>query len=197
MSPRLPEVTPESADEKQRTLLKATSRQLGRVPNLYAAMANGPAALTGYLALRDALGKGSLNARLREQLALLVAQENGCVYCLSAHTMRGGMMGFSPEDLARTRNAESVDPHTEAVLTVARAVMRARGAVDDATLGQARAAGVTDAELTEIVAHIALNVLSNYFNHLARPDLDFPAVDGALPELAPAAAEPIMGEEAI
>jgi uncharacterized peroxidase-related enzyme len=183
MSPRLPRVEPDTADDKQRELLKTTEKQLGRVPNLYAAMANGPAALSGYLAMRDALAKGSLNAKLRERLALLIAQENGCVYCLSAHTMRGGMMGFSPDELARTRNAQSDDPHIDAVLSIAREIMRSHGNVDDEMLEHARAAGVTDAELAEIVAHIALNVLSNYFNHLARPELDFPEVDGALPEI--------------
>ncbi|WP_405883521.1 carboxymuconolactone decarboxylase family protein [Streptomyces sp. NBC_01136] len=183
MSPRLPHVTAETADDKQRTLLDDTKRQLGRVPNLYASMANGPAALKGYLAMRDALTKGVLTAKLREQLALLIAQENGCLYCLSAHTMRGGMMGFSDQELARTRNAQSGDPHTHAVLTIAREVMKTGGNVDDAVLTDARSAGVSDAELAEIVAHIALNVLSNYFNHLAQPELDFPAVDASLPAI--------------
>lgn len=77
--------------------------------------------------MRDALTEGVLTAKLREQLALLIAQENGCPYCLSAHTMRGGMMGFSDQELARTRNAQSADPHTHAVLTIAREVMKTGG----------------------------------------------------------------------
>ncbi|WP_250562629.1 carboxymuconolactone decarboxylase family protein [Sphaerisporangium fuscum] len=157
-------------------LLEETRRQLGRVPNLYAALANGPAALAGYLAMRDHLTRGVLRARLREQLALLVAQENHCTYCVSAHTLRGGKLGMSQDELARTREADADDPHTRAVLRLARDVMRTGGRVDDEALAAARAAGVTDAELAEIVAHVALNTLSNYFNHLARPDLDFPEV---------------------
>jgi len=169
--PRLPQLTEDSDG-----LLAETRRQLGRVPNLYAALANGPAALAGYLAMRDHLAKGVLKVRLREQLALLIAQENTCTYCVSAHTMRGHRLGMTDEELARTRQGVDDDPHTAAVLTITKKIMRTGGRVTDDDLATARAAGVTDEELAEIVAHIALNTLSNYFNHLAQPDLDFPEV---------------------
>ncbi|MCP2322643.1 putative peroxidase-related enzyme [Hamadaea flava] len=168
--PRLTQVTDDPTG-----LLDKVRQQLGRVPNLYATMANGPAALDGYLALRSHLVKGKLTARLREQLALLVAEENGCDYCVAAHTFRGKLMKLTDGELLATRVAEDADPHAEAVLRLARDVMRTRGKVDDATLAEIRAAGVTDAEVAEVVAHVALNVLSNYFNHLAQPELDFPA----------------------
>ncbi|GAA2790688.1 carboxymuconolactone decarboxylase family protein [Kitasatospora paracochleata] len=169
--PRLPQLAEDSTG-----LLDETRRQLGRVPNLYAALANGPAALAGYLAMRDHLTRGVLTPRLREQLALLIAQENSCTYCVSAHTLRGTRMGLTPDELARTREASDADPHADAVLRIARAVVRDRGRVGDRELTDARAAGVSDAELAEIVAHVALNTLSNYFNHLAQPELDFPEV---------------------
>jgi uncharacterized peroxidase-related enzyme len=168
-------VTEETADAKQRALLEDTRRQLGRVPNLYAALANGPQALAGYLAMRDALTRGVLRARVREQLALLIAQENGCDYCQAAHTMRMGKLGASDEAIAGTRRGRDADPHVEAILDIARAVLHTGGRVGDERLAAARAAGVTDAELAEVVAHVALNVLSNSFNHLAQPELDFPA----------------------
>ncbi|WP_043717732.1 carboxymuconolactone decarboxylase family protein [Nocardia asiatica] len=171
---RLPLVSTESADAEQAELLTGVQRQLGRVPNLYAAMANSPATLRGYLNLREALGTGKLSARLREQLALLVASENGCDYCTSAHTMRASQMGLTKRAIADTRAARAEDPHAEAVLRVARAVLHTRGRINDAILASARAHGVSDAELSEVVGHIALNVLSNYFNHVAEPELDFP-----------------------
>lgn len=170
--PRMPQLTDDRSG-----LLDQTRRALGRVPNLYATLANGPQALAGYLALRDHLGQGVLSARIREQLALLAAQENQCTYCVSAHTLRGGKMGLSEKELLRTREgADDGDPHADAVLRIAREVIRTKGRVDDTALDTARRAGVTDAELAEIVAHIALNTLSNYFNHLAQPELDFPEV---------------------
>ncbi|MGW4894381.1 carboxymuconolactone decarboxylase family protein [Kitasatospora sp. NPDC004240] len=175
--PRIPQLTPETAGPEQQDLLETTREQLGRVPNLYASLANGPAALRGYLALRDSLTGGVLDERLREQLALLVAQENDCLYCVSAHTMRGGrLLKMTDEELLATRRAEDADPHAGAVLRIAADLVRRRGRVDDELLAEARQDGVTDAELAEIVAHIALNTLSNYFNHLAEPELDFPRV---------------------
>ncbi|NUU25485.1 MAG: carboxymuconolactone decarboxylase family protein [Streptomycetaceae bacterium] len=169
--PRIP-----AHEDDPHGLLEQTRRQLGRVPNLYASLASGPQALAGYLAMRDALTKGVLGARLREQIALLVAQENTCTYCVSAHTLRGTKMGLTDEELAKTREAADDDPHRDAVLRITRAIMRTGGRVADPDLAAARDAGVTDAELAEVVAHIALNTLSNYFNHLAQPVLDFPEV---------------------
>ncbi|WP_174189144.1 carboxymuconolactone decarboxylase family protein [Nocardia barduliensis] len=173
---RLPLVSTDSADAEQTALITEVQRQLGRVPNLYAAMANSPATLRGYLNLREALGTGKLAARVREQLALLVASENGCDYCTAAHTMRASRMGLTEQAIADTRAAHAEDPHADAILRVARDVLRTRGRVDDAALASARAGGVSDAELSEIVGHVALNILSNYFNHVAEPELDFPPV---------------------
>lgn len=174
--PRIAAVTPDAAGPEQAELLDATKRQLGKVPNLYATLAASPAALSGYLALRDSLTHGVLTERHREQLALLVAQLNHCDYCVSAHTMRGArLLKMSEAELLATRRAEADDPHTAAILHTAEALVRERGRVDDALVAEARAAGVTDAEFAEIAAHIALNTLSNYYNHLAQPELDFPA----------------------
>ncbi|MFI6977240.1 carboxymuconolactone decarboxylase family protein [Embleya sp. NPDC050154] len=169
-----PAVAAEETDGGE--LLARVARQLGRVPNLYAALASGPAALEGYLAMRDHLTRGVLPPRLREQLALLIAQENECTYCVSAHSFRGGLIGLTEQELRATRDGHDADPHTDAVLGLARAILRTRGRVAEPDRAAARAAGVTEAEQAEIVAHIALNTLSNYYNHLARPELDFPEV---------------------
>lgn len=174
--PRITQVTPEAADAAQRELLDATKRQLGKVPNLYATLVQSPAALRGHLALRDSLLGGVLTDRQHEQLALLTAQENDCDYCVAAHTLRGErLLKMTPDELLETRRAHDADPHTDAILSIAAELIANRGRVGDEALAKARAAGVTDAELAEVVAHVALNVLSNYFNHLAQPELDFPA----------------------
>jgi len=178
--PRIPTVTGDRAEQSE--LLERTRRQLGRVPNLYAAMAVAPAALRGYLALRDELSAGVTDARLREQLALLIAHENGCGYCVAAHSLRGQRMGMSAEQLRETCRAEEGDQHTRGVLRAAREIMRTGGRLTDAQVAKARRDGVTDAEFAEIVAHIALNTLANYYNHLAQPELDFPVVAMTAPE---------------
>lgn len=172
---RIPALDPDAAAGPARELLERTRAQLGRLPNLYLAMAQSPAALEGYLAFRAALGQGRLSPRLREQLALLIAEENACGYCVAAHLFRGDRMRIPSEELDSNRRAGSQDPKTAAALRFAREHLRARGAVSDAALEAARDAGWDDGELSEIAAHVALNSFSNAFSHLAQPELDFPA----------------------
>ncbi len=173
-------ITPDSATGDARELLEATHKQLGRVPNLYAAMANSPTALKGYLDFRGALQQGRLDLRMRERVALLVAELNDCDYCVAAHTFRGGKIGLAADDLLDTRRGRSSDPKVHAALRfVVAVVQRHEGELRD-TLAQALAAGWTEAEIGEIVAHVALNVFSNVFKQVSLPPLDFPAAP-ALP----------------
>jgi uncharacterized peroxidase-related enzyme len=176
---RLPTIDPTLATGAAKQLLERTQAQLGRIPNLHRTMANAPAALDGYLGLHAALFRGRLENALREKLALLIAEVNGCEYCVSAHTFRGGKIGLSQGELAANRRASSADPKTEAALQFARAVTLSRGAVSDEQLARVRAGGWSDEEVAEMVAHVALNTFTNYFNHVARPELDFPRVEGA------------------
>jgi alkylhydroperoxidase family enzyme len=43
-------------------------------------------------------------------------------------------------------------------------------------LAQARKAGITDAEIVEIIGHVALNVFTNYLNNVSDTEIDFPVV---------------------
>jgi AhpD family alkylhydroperoxidase len=140
-------------------------------------MANSPALLKGYLALSGALGGGVLPASVRELLAIATAEHNGCEYCLSAHTYIGANIAkVDVVELDRARRGESSDPHVAALLTLSEAIVSGHGRVDDAALSAAREVGVTDAEIGEVVGHIAFNVLTNYFNVLAEVDNDWPVV---------------------
>jgi uncharacterized peroxidase-related enzyme len=159
---------------RQRDLLTLTEKQLGRVPNLYRTMAASPAALQGYLDLRDALVHGRFGARLREQLALAVAAANGCDYCVAAHHARGTALRLDADELARNRAGGSGDARTAGMLRLVQRVVAERGRVTDDDLATARAAGLDDADIAEVVAHAALNTYANWFNHVAQPELDFP-----------------------
>jgi uncharacterized peroxidase-related enzyme len=169
--------TVENAPAAAQPLLAAVKQQLGTVPNLMKLLARNPAALEGYLSFSGALGKGALDAGLRERIALAVAEHNGCDYCLSAHTYLGQHVARLPAgELAAAREARSTDARAAAALGFARAVARQRGQVADAELAAVRAAGFDDAEVLEIVAHVALNVLTNYVNNVALTTVDFPHV---------------------
>ncbi len=174
--PRLTPIDPAQADGKAKALLDGVQRAFGMTPNLLRTLANAPAALEAYLGFCQALGRGSLDAKTREAIALTVAGENGCDYCASAHTAIGGRLGVPAEELAANLGGRSGDAGLAAILRFARAVVVKRGRVSDADLVEARAAGLDDGGITEIVAAVAANTFSNYFNHVAGTEVDFPMV---------------------
>jgi uncharacterized peroxidase-related enzyme len=170
-------VDPATATGEAGKLLADVQKALGLTPNMTKVMANSPALLKGYLALSGALSGGVLPAGVREQLAIATAEYNGCEYCLSAHTYIGANIAkVDAGELEAARDAKASDPHTGALLQLSDAIARGRGSVDHTDLKAARDAGATDAEIGEVVGHLALNVLTNYFNILARVDNDWPAV---------------------
>jgi uncharacterized peroxidase-related enzyme len=171
-------IDPMTATGPTAELFAAVQRSLGATPNMTRAMANSPALLRGYLDLSGALSKGSLSAATREQLALAVAQDNACDYCLSAHTYLGEHVAkLDADEIAAARKADSRDEKIAALLRFATTVNQTRGAVDDADLARVRAAGATDEEIAETIGHVALNVLTNYFNKAAGVVIDFPVVE--------------------
>lgn len=177
--PRIPAIDPRTATGTSKELLDAVQQKLGRAPNLMRVLANAPAALNGYLGLSTALGGGTLDAKVREQIALTVAEINSCQYCLSAHTAIGGMVGLSSDAIAAARSAKASDPKTTAILALARTLVVNRGHLTDPELAKAKHAGLSDGEVIEVTANVALNILTNYVNHVAQTVVDFPPVAAA------------------
>lgn len=172
---RIQPVRPETADAKTADLLAGVKKKLGVVPNLVSTMARSPAVATAYLGFGQALAGGTLPARLREQIALAVAQANDCGYCLAAHTALGQRAGLSAEDVAQARPGTAADEKAGAAVAFARRLVLDRGRVADADVEGLRRAGFGDGEIGEVVANVALNLFTNYFNHAADTDIDFPA----------------------
>jgi uncharacterized peroxidase-related enzyme len=169
--------TVDTAPEASKPLLAAVKQQLGLVPNLMKLVGHSPAALEGYLSLNGALAKGKLDVKLRERIALGVAEFNGCNYCLSAHSYLGTHVAkLSQGELDAARDFHSEDTRTDAALRFARRVTESHGRVSDAELATLRAAGFDEADVIEIVVNVALNVLTNYVNNVAQTDIDFPKV---------------------
>jgi uncharacterized peroxidase-related enzyme len=169
--------TIDAAPEVTRPALEAVKKQLGSVPNLHRVLASSPATLDAYLALGTALNKGTLDPKTRDRLAITVAEVNGCDYCLSAHTFLGkNLRKLDDAELNANRDAASSDPKAQAALRFAAQVVKARGHVTDADVAAVKAAGFTQAQVLEIVAHTALNTLTNYVNTVAQTEIDFPVV---------------------
>lgn len=158
-------------------LLEAVKKQLGVVPNLFRLVSNSPAALQGYLGLSSALNKGALPAATRERIALAVAEINGCDYCLSAHAYLGkNLAKLDDAEIVANRNGASNDPKADAAVRFAAKVARERGHVSVDDVRAVKLAGYDDAQIIEIVLHIALNTWTNYLNEVAKTDIDFPVM---------------------
>lgn len=170
-------VEPDNATGKAAELLAQVQKSLGLTPTMTKVMANSPALLQGYLALSGAVAGGTLKPAVRERLAIATAQLNGCEYCLSAHTYIGANIAkVDADELNSARRAQSTDPHVAALLTLSNTIAANAGDVDEVDVETARESGVTDEEIGEVVANLALNILTNYFNVLARVDNDWPVV---------------------
>lgn len=173
---RLPAIQTEAATGKAKELLDAVQAKLGITPNMTRVMANSPAVLTAYLSFSGALAGGALPAKLREQLALEVGEQNSCQYCVSAHTAIGKMTGLSDPEIAAARNANASAPKDAAALKFAREIVAKQGRATDADVQAVRNAGFTDGEIAEVIAHVALNIFTNYFNNSAAVEVDFPKI---------------------
>lgn len=173
---RLPTIQTETATGKAKELLEAVQAKLKITPNMTRVMANSPAVLQGYLSFSGALAAGALEPKLREEIALEVGEQNSCQYCVSAHTAIGKMTGLSDSEISAARDARSASPKNDAALKFAREIIAKKGQTTDADVQAVRNAGFNDGEIAEIIAHVALNVFTNYFNNTAGVEVDFPKI---------------------
>ena len=181
--PRFTPIDPATATGEAKELLDGIQAAFGMTPNSFRAMANNPGVLKGWIELSGALG-ATLPRKLGEQIAIAIAEQNGCAYCLSAHTAVAGLLGIDAHEIDHNRSGESDDERAAAALRFALTVNAKRGGVSDNDLAEIRAAGYDDADIAAIVAHVALNVLTNYFNRVAQPVIDFPEVTPRVAEAA-------------
>lgn len=157
-------------------LLAQVHQAFGATPNMFKAVSSSPAALKSMWGSFGALGSGKIGARLGEQIAVAIADRNDCEYCLAAHTVLGRKAGASAEEMSAAQAGQSSDPKTAAALRFAVAVVSNRAKIDDEQVEDLRAAGFGDEEIMEIMAHVALNLFTNYVNVAFKVPLDFPAV---------------------
>jgi uncharacterized peroxidase-related enzyme len=156
--------------------LDAVKAGLGGTPNMFRLLAASPAALEAYLSYKRTLSHGALPAKIREQIALVAAETNGCDYCASAHTALGKNAGLSQDDITRALQGIATDPKADAAVRFAKLLLEKRGDISDSDLNRVKEAGLSEAEIAEIVAHVAINVFTNYFNIAFETEIDFPVV---------------------
>lgn len=167
-------LTDDAVDDHVATIFKTAKANMGRVPNLFRVMAHAPAVLEVYTQTHASLGHGVLPRALREQIAIAVATANHCDYCLAAHTLAGKAAGLTAADLTAAQDGMASDPKSRAVLTLARLINATHGHAHPEAVASARAAGLSDAEILETVAHVSISVLTNSINNIVDTPLDFP-----------------------
>jgi uncharacterized peroxidase-related enzyme len=172
--PRIQPVTEETATANAKPLLAAIKQQLGMVPNLFATIAQSPESLSSMLTAMDALSKGSMSAREIELVNLYTSELNGCGYCVSAHAALGKRAGLSADEVDRARVGDAPSPRERALLALVRRVVRTGGAAAGTELAQAREHGVSDRDLIEVLAHVALKTFTNAVALIAQTEIDFP-----------------------
>ena len=182
--PRINQLSPENADRPAAELFSEIEKKLGMVPNMMRALGNSQAALSAYLQFSGNLAGGSLSNKQRELIALAVGEANRCDYCLAAHSALGKMAGLSADQIRDARQGSAIDSKSDALIRFARQLVSERGHVSDEILQELRDRGFDDGDITEIVANVALNLFTNYFNHVAQTDIDFPKAESLNREAA-------------
>jgi uncharacterized peroxidase-related enzyme len=169
-------LTPEQVPAQSKATLDGFTRNIGFTPNMMAAFAQSPIAFNAWANLLGSLSK-SLDVKTRDSIGLAVSEVNGCNYCLTVHSFTAEHLAKLPADeIILARKGRADDPKRDAAVQFARKVIETRGKVDDADLNAVREAGYTDANVMEIVALVAMYSLTNFFNNVFDPDMDFPAV---------------------
>jgi uncharacterized peroxidase-related enzyme len=176
----MPNINPinlSTADAATTKTLNAVKAKLGVIPNMFLTLANTPVALNAYMQLSGVAAEGKLNAKQREQIALAVGEQNACGYCLAAHSVIGGLVGLKPDEIDSARTAQSPNARDAAILELAAAVTRERGNLSAADVAGFKARGLTDADILEVLVNVVLNIFTNYTNHIAATEIDFPKVE--------------------
>lgn len=175
--PRLQPHAIENTSGHTREMVDAAKKKLGKHLNIIATMANSPAVLESYLSFSGAMGKSKLSAQAREAVSLVIGEKNHCQYCVSAHTTVGKMVGFTEDETVRIRQGIASDTKVQAVIDLAVAIADTKGLISDQDFTDAQNAGLSDEEITEVLGLVALNTFTNYFNHVAGTEVDFPKVE--------------------
>ena len=174
---RVAVIDPRTATGETKQLLDAVQSGLSMVPNFIRALANSPAALNAFLGIHTIAGSGLLDPKTRERIALAVAEQNACQYCVSAHTAIGRKVGLDNQEILANRAGHSSDAKAEAALVFARALVEHTGQVSKGEFDAVRAASHSDGEIVEIITHVAMNIFTNLLGKATQVEIDFPKID--------------------
>jgi catechol 2,3-dioxygenase-like lactoylglutathione lyase family enzyme len=178
-SSRFPVHTLESAPVATRPVLEALAQRspiAGQPINLHAQMAQSPAVLLSYMAMRQALEDNAalLDRKTRSAILLTVASVEETGYTTALNSAIAAQAGWSESEIRDLRAARTDEPRLAALLAVVRAVTRGVGRVDLATWQSARTRGWTEDQLAEAFAFAGLTHYVDAFANFAESEPDSP-----------------------
>lgn len=173
---RIQPVQQNTADANTVELLQSVENKMGKVINILGTMAHSSAVLKSFLGFSQSLSEGNLPIPVRERIALAIGEATGCNYCVAAHTFLAQKAGLADKEILDARRGTASDEKVAVALDLALKIVKTQGYVNDEDIERARGMGYSDGDICEIVATVALNLFTNYFNHVADTDIDFPAV---------------------
>jgi len=179
---KLEKVSKENASKESIEIFESLESKVGMVPNVYATLGNSAKALKATLSIGEILQGGEFNGKETEAIALAVAQTNDCGYCLAAHTAVGKSQGLSEDETVALRNGSIEDDKLKALTDLAKSITEKRGYPSEDLVDNFFDAGYNQAALSELIVLVGLNTITNYTNHIAQTEIDFPEA----PELAEA-----------
>jgi uncharacterized peroxidase-related enzyme len=162
-----------SAPALARPLLEGARKKFGFVPNLLGVLASSPAALRAYLSVSDALADSRLTAAEQQIVAIAVSAENGCGYCVAAHSAMAAMAKAPGQAVHAARSGDvATDARLEALRRFATVVVETRGRPETDEVSRFLVAGFDGGQILDVLTIVAMKTLSNYTNHLAETPLD-------------------------
>ena len=170
----------DTAPVGSRDPLAHQAQRVGKVINIFGAMANSPALMEMYDVVESHLAKNSnLDNAARQAIHLTVAAVNDCAYCQAAYTGAARSAGFDTDETVQIRRGVLDDnPRLNALLALVRQIADNRGYVDESVWSAALDAGWTTEEILDAYAEVVRTILTNYFNHLVGTELDLAPAPG-------------------
>lgn len=163
-----------NASEGSKAIFENLQKGVGFVPNLFAYIGHSSNALGSYLALQQAQAKGTFSAKEREAVFLAVSEENGCVYCQSAHTAIGKMNGFTEEEIIQLRDGSHTDRKLNILTNLAKEIQKTHGQPSEDLLKDFFGLDYEESALVDLVLLIADKVFANYIHNITKVKVDFP-----------------------
>ena len=163
------------ADPISSQILETTQKKLGLIPNMYSGMANNTALLDGYVyAYNSFRAHSGFKPHEQEVIFLSIAFENGCEYCMAAHSFVGDNMTNVPTNITNAirNNSEIPDKKLKALSRFSKIVTSKRGLPTETDINDFISAGYTEKHILGVIAGVGIKTMSNYYNHIFNTPID-------------------------